>query len=326
MIPHRRNRRRRSVLRIAVLGMLTAFVAAELMSRFGLGLGDPPLFVKDESIEYMIKPGTYRRFGHAIHINRWSQRSPEIETTKSDPNEFRVLVIGDSVVNGGALLDDAEIATTLLESSLAKQLNRPVRVLNISAGSWGPANQLAYLEKFGTFDADAAVVVWSSHDAWDVPRFDGLREDQPEQRPPLAMGELITRYLLPRLRRSAAAAPAQTENDFDQAMQSAIDLIAFARSHNLLVAIVLHETRGEIEGKSDTDQSLDRGRRLLKDMVTTTGIPLSFTRSHLAPALAKGEAVFQDDIHPTAKGQKLLAECLEHAVRPLLESQPPQSR
>lgn len=304
---------------------MATVIAAELLARFALGLGDPPLFTKDDAIEYVLKPGTYHRFGHTIHINRWSQRSPDIEAKKTDPTELRVLVIGDSVVNGGALLDDSQIATTLLEQSLTKQLNRPVRVLNISAGSWGPANELAYLQKFGTFDADAMVVVWSSHDAWDVPRFDGLREDQPEQRPLLAVGELITRYALPRLRRSTASAPAPADNDFDQAMQSAIDLIAFARSRNLPLAVVLHETRGEIEGKADTDQSLDRGRRLLKDMVTTTGIPLSFTRTHLAPALAKGEAPFQDDIHPAASGQKLLAECLDQAVRPLLEPQNPKS-
>jgi hypothetical protein len=300
-------------------------IAAELMARFALGLGDPPLFQKDDAIEYVMKPGTYHRFGHAIHINRWSQRSPDIEAKKSDPNELRVLVIGDSVVNGGALLDDAQIATRLLEDALRTQLARPVRVLNIAAGSWGPQNQLAYLQKFGTFDADAAVVVWNSHDAWDVPRFDGLRADQPQRRPSLAVGELLTRYALPRLRRSAPPAPAPTDNDFDQAMQSAIDLIAFTRSHNLPIAIVLHETRSELEGKSHADHSLGRGRQLLKDMVTTTGIPLSFTRTQFAPALTQGDAVFQDDIHPTASGQKLLAECLEQAVRPLLRSQPPTS-
>jgi hypothetical protein len=300
-------------------------IAAELMARFALGLGDPPLFQKDDAIEYVMKPGTYHRFGHAIHINRWSQRSPDIEAKKSDPNELRVLVIGDSVVNGGALLDDAQIATRLLEDALRTQLARPVRVLNIAAGSWGPQNQLAYLQKFGTFDAAAAVVVWNSHDAWDVPRFDGLRADQPQRRPSLAVGELLTRYALPRLRRSAPPAPAPTDNDFDQAMQSAIDLIAFTRSHNLPIAIVLHETRSELEGKSHADHSLGRGRQLLKDMVTTTGIPLSFTRIQFAPALTQGDAVFQDDIHPTASGQKLLAECLEQAVRPLLKSQPPTS-
>jgi hypothetical protein len=300
-------------------------IAAELMARFALGLGDPPLFQKDDAIEYVMKPGTYHRFGHAIHINRWSQRSPDIEAKKSDPNELRVLVIGDSVVNGGALLDDAQIATRLLEDALRTQLARPVRVLNIAAGSWGPQNQLAYLQKFGTFDAAAAVVVWNSHDAWDVPRFDGLRADQPQRRPSLAVGELLTRYALPRLRRSAPPAPAPTDNDFDQAMQSAIDLIAFTRSHNLPIAIVLHETRSELEGKSHADHSLGRGRQLLKDMVTTTGIPLSFTRTQFAPALTQSDAVFQDDIHPTASGQKLLAECLEQAVRPLLKSQPPTS-
>lgn len=302
---------------------MATVVAAELLARFALGLGDPPLFMKDDAIEYVLKPGTYHRFGHTIHINRWSQRSPDIEAKKSDPAELRVLVIGDSVVNGGALLDDSQIATSLLENALRTRFARPVRVLNISAGSWGPQNQLAYLEKLGTFDADAAVIVWSSHDAWDVPRFDGLREDQPEQRPPLALVELITRYTLPRLRPSAAPAPAPTNNDFDRATESAIKLVGFLKFANIPLAVVLHETRAEIEGKQSRDLSLDRGRREMRDAIDACGMPYVLTRDRLAPALARGERVFQDDIHPTASGQKLLAECIEQAVRPLLEPQAP---
>lgn len=295
-----------------MLGLIAAAVLTELVARFGLGLGDPPLFVRDNAVEYMIKPGTYRRFGHAISINRWSQRSPEIDAKKSDPNELRVLVIGDSVVNGGALLDDAQTATRLLEDALRAELSRPVRVLNIAAGSWGPQNQLAYLEKFGTFDADAAVIVWSSHDAWDVPRFDGLRDDQPEQRPLLAVGELVGRYVLPRLRTSKAA-PGPTDEDFARALRSAGSLVAhLKKAQGMPIAVVLHETRGEIEGKP-ADPALERGRRQLTDLVSAQDIPVLRTRDRLEPGLARGEPVFQDDIHPTAAGQALVARSLRDA-------------
>ncbi|HEX8876247.1 MAG TPA: SGNH/GDSL hydrolase family protein [Phycisphaerales bacterium] len=311
MISHRKNRGRRRGLRVVVLGLIAAFIIAELVARFGLGLGDPPLFVRDDTVEYLIKPGTYRRFGHAISINRWSQRSPEIDANKSDPNELRVLVIGDSVVNGGALLDDSQIATRLLEDALRAELSRPVRVLNIAAGSWGPQNQLAYLEKFGTFGADAAVIVWSSHDAWDVPRFDGLRDDQPEQRPLLAVGELVGRYVLPRLR-TRAAAPGPTDEDFAAALRSAGSLVAHLKAQGVPIAIVLHDTRGEIEGKP-ADASLERGRRQLADLVSAQDIPVLRTRDRLEPGLARGEPVFQDDIHPTATGQALVARSLRDA-------------
>lgn len=295
-----------------MLGLIAAAVLAELVARFGLGLGDPPLFVRDNAVEYMIKPGMYRRFGHAISINRWSQRSPEIDAKKSDPNELRVLVIGDSVVNGGALLDDAQTATRLLEDALRAELSRPVRVLNIAAGSWGPQNQLAYLEKFGTFDADAAVIVWSSHDAWDVPRFDGLRDDQPEQRPLLAVGELVGRYVLPRLRTSKAAL-SPTDEDFARALRSAGSLVAhLKKAQGMPIAVVLHETRGEIEGKP-ADPALERGRRQLADLVSAQDIPVLRTRDRLEPGLARGEPVFQDDIHPTAAGQALVARSLRDA-------------
>ena len=303
---------------MVLLGALAAFVASELVARFGLGLGDPPLFVRDESVEYMLKPGTYRRFGHSISINRWSQRSPEIEATKTDSSELRVLVIGDSV-NGGALLDDAQIATRLLQNALEKQLGRPVRVLNIAAGSWGPQNQLAYLEKFGTFSADVAVVVWSSHDAWDVPRFDGLREDQPEQRPILAVGELFSRYVLPRLRRGQPASPV-SPTDMEKACASASALLTHLKERGIPTRVVLHATQGELTGAPDATQPLSQGREHLLRVLSESGVAAVETAAVFRPRVMAGETLFQDDIHPNATGQKALEQVLEEEVRAALKN------
>lgn len=318
MFPLRPKPARRRGLRLALIGAAATLVLAELVARFGLGLGDPPLFIKDDAIEYLIRPGTYRRFGHSIAINRWSQRSAEIEAKKTDPNELRILVIGDSVVNGGALLADAKIATRLLQDTLSRELARPVRVLNISAGSWGPQNQLAYLRKFGTFDADAAVVVWSSHDAWDVPRFDDFREDQPERPPLLALGELVTRYLLPRLR-PGLPAPAIAPSDFDNACESASALLAHLKQLGIPTTVVIHETRGELNASPDPAQPLAQGRERLLAVITQAGIPTVQTAAAFRPRLAAGEPVFQDDIHPSAAGQQVLEQALEQAVRTALQ-------
>lgn len=317
MIPARRNRARRRGLRVALFGAVVTLAAAELVARFGLGLGDPPLFQKDDAIEYILKPGTYHRFGHTIHINRWSQRSPEIDAKKTDPNELRVLVIGDSVVIGGALLDDEQIAAWLLERSLREQLARPVRVLSVAAGSWGPQNQLAYLHKFGTFDADIAVVVWSSHDAWDVPRFDELRADQPQRRPLLASGELVVRYALPRLRRGTPP-PAVTTADLDAACGSASALLTFLKERGIPTGVVMHSTRGELLDTPDPRQPLTSGRERLWNVITDAGTTPTDTAAAFRPRIASGEALFQDDIHPNAEGQRVLADVLRQAVQSVL--------
>jgi hypothetical protein len=163
------------------------FLAAESFCRFYLGLGDPPLSMADPRIEYLFKPNqNCRRFGNTIRYNAWSMRSDDFPARKADPNEYRVMVFGDSVVNGGALTDQSKLATMILQERLRADLKRPVIVGNISAGSWGPPNMLAYAQKFGLFDADVVVVVLSSHDYADVPTFTpvvGVDPSFPEHRP-----------------------------------------------------------------------------------------------------------------------------------------------
>lgn len=314
--PARIARRRR--VGVFILLAFVPLAAAELVARWGLGLGDPPLFVKDDAIEYLLKPGTYHRFGQTISINRWSQRSPDIEPRRTDPREVRVLVLGDSVVYGGAQLDDTQLATTLAEKALRDALGRPVRVLNIAAGSWGPQNQLAYVRRFGLFDADVAVIVWSSHDAWDVPRFASLGPDLPERTPTFALAESISRYLLPRLRRAEPAA-AVAPGDIDEACASAAELLAFLNERGIPTRVLLHSTRGELRGTPDPSQPLQIGRERLQQVIVDAGTSWTGTGEAFSDSLSRGESPFRDDIHPSAEGQKLLADLLEKMVRSAVE-------
>src|SRR4051794_36762220 len=200
---HRRGRARRWSVRVTV-GMLALALIAELVGRFAFGLGHPALFSADPAIEYLYQPNQdIRRFGSHLHFNAYSMRSDDFPEHKSDPRELRVMVIGDSVVNGGAKTDQSELATTLLQRELAVRLKRTVIVGNISAPSWGPPNMLAYARRFGFFDADVVVIVLNSNDSFDVPTFEpivGMREDYPDRRPWFALQEVVSRYVLPRLR------------------------------------------------------------------------------------------------------------------------------
>ena len=79
--------------------MLIALVlAAELFARLYLGLGDPPLFVADDTIEYLFAPNQdVTRFGNRVRYNAYSMRSDDITPKKSDPNELRVWKDGNPV-------------------------------------------------------------------------------------------------------------------------------------------------------------------------------------------------------------------------------------
>ncbi len=138
------TRRRRFIL--SCIAMVLALVAiAEVGLRYFTGLGNPPQLVAHPTIEYLYEPSrTYWRRGNRISFNRHSMRSDDFPPEKADGREFRLLVLGDSVVNGGAQSDQDALATEMVRDELARDLGRPVVVGNVSAGSWGPPNLLAY--------------------------------------------------------------------------------------------------------------------------------------------------------------------------------------
>ena len=106
------------------------------------------------------------------------------------------MVFGDSVLNGGAQTDHEALATSVLARDLSVAWQTPVVVGHISVGSWGPGNWLAYAREYGWFDADAVVLVMSSHDTADNPTFAPLNPNtHPTEWPWTAVGEGVTRYL-----------------------------------------------------------------------------------------------------------------------------------
>jgi hypothetical protein len=165
--PSRMQRRR---LLLTLLGVLAFLGLAEAILRASWGFGTPILYEWDRRFEYRMVPNqAIRRFGKRIEANGLGLRGREFSVTRSDPDELRVLVVGDSVINGGSHVDQSNLATVLLERTLTERFGRPVLVINASANSWGPPNQVEFIKAYGTFDADIVIVVASSHDLVDVP-------------------------------------------------------------------------------------------------------------------------------------------------------------
>ena len=150
-----------TALAIILASVAAVVLAAEVYARVVLGLGDPPLWRADPEIEYLPVPSrSYRRFGNRVSYNAWSMRSGDFPREKASPDEVRVLVLGDSLVNGGVHVDQDALATSLLEQWLRGGLGRSVVVGNVSAGSWGPPNYLAYIS--GTASSMRTLSWWWS--------------------------------------------------------------------------------------------------------------------------------------------------------------------
>jgi lysophospholipase L1-like esterase len=183
------------------LGAIAAIgVVIELALRYRFGFGRPLLYRGDPAIGYLIAPNqTTRRFGNRIEINQYSMRTGSITPNRS-ADTLRAFIIGDSVANGGWWTDQSQTISTQLESQLKTSTHNTVEVLNASANSWGPRNELAYLEQFGLFETQYLILIINTDDLFSTTPTSlvvGRDRNYPD-RPPLgAIGEVLQRYVLP---------------------------------------------------------------------------------------------------------------------------------
>lgn len=183
---------------IIILSVLVViFIAGEIIGR-KMGLCSTPLFYASNDFEYMSTPNQHTKiYGNKYETNEFSMRSLPITKADTSDSSTVVLVIGDSIVNGGNPSDQDSLATTILEKEISHDLNKHVRVLNISSASWGPDNAVAYLKHYHTiFHAKFMCLVWSSHDSHDNMNFQkivGVNPQFPDKQVPLAWIKIIER-------------------------------------------------------------------------------------------------------------------------------------
>ena len=193
---------------VVVVGLL---VILEGSLRLLLGFGNPLIYVADKDIGYLLAPNQRtKRFGNHIAINNYSMRSSAI-AQKRPASTLRVLLLGDSVANGGWWTAQDQTISALIATQLKPMVNElsgaklstqtsfdRVEVLNASAQSWGPRNELAYLKRFGTFDAQVVVLLINTDDLFataptSIPV--GRDRQYPNQKPSSALAEVFNRYL-----------------------------------------------------------------------------------------------------------------------------------
>lgn len=288
-------------------------VITELILRFCFGLCNALLYQSSNQYEYIVQPNQDRyRFGARLLVNFFSQRSEEPDSTR-----VKVLGLGDSVIFGGGWMDHDSLATTLFTKETGKQM------LNISCGSWGPDNCVAYLKEKGCFDAKAMVLVCSSHDAYDGMTFVpvvGIWPNYPKEQYNLAIWEAIERYLIPYIKvmtqtKQYADPDAEVEKRAEerQVVQKSPyfvrgfdDLKQMADSLEIPLYVYLHAEEGEMRQKCYNEM----GQQIIL-WADSAGVML-------IDGIKEGEdeSMYHDAIHFNERGQRHLADVLEKYVMP----------
>jgi len=210
-------------------------VAVLLLSAEGAlrlwGFGSPVLYVPDAQVGFYPAPNQRTdRYAGRIEINAFGMRGPPYRPEKP-AGTFRVFMIGDSTLYGGSYVDQQQLYSRLLERQLSQAAGgRLVEVLAIGVNAWGPFHEIGYLEKFGTFDADLAVVCLPTEDLY-RPHY-GLEKVpfHSVRHPPFLAWEELLAHLAWRLRETQIGPPSAEE----RAYRAAQGLGAYARLAGLL--------------------------------------------------------------------------------------------
>jgi hypothetical protein len=286
--------------------VLMALLLVELGLRLFLGFGNPLIYVADPQMGYLLAPNQQtRRFGNAIAINQYSMRSPEISATRPE-TAFRVLLLGDSIINGGWWTDQSNTISALLQQQLQPDAaNAPIEVLNASANSWGPRNQLAYLRRFGSFQAQIIVLVINTDDLFaTAPTSEVVGRDRnyPNRKPPSAIVEVWQRYLIP-AKPIAPEASQPEEKDRVGANLAAIQQIqTIAQQNNVKFMLFITPLLRELGAPGPRDYEQSARQRLQTMAQTENMIFVDFLP--IFNSLPNPQTLYHDHIHFNLAGNQ----------------------
>ncbi len=305
-------------------------VATEALLRVLFGFGNPLIYIADAECGYLLAPNQrVRRLGNRIEINEYSMRTgaiaplPAIET-------LRVLLLGDSVANGGWWTDQTDTISEIMARQLRLKIRNlatnaqlhskvnysQVEVLNCSANSWGPRNQLAYIKRFGLFGAKAVVLLLNTDDLFtSAPCSEVVGRDRayPDRKPLMAIGQLLNRYLLPTVPREKLATPsAQNEDKVGSNLEAIRQIKTVANLANIDFVLAMTPKLHEL-GEIGPHEWEVKARSRLTELVATEKI----TYIDFLPifnSAAEPLTFYRDSIHLSPKGNQLVSQTISYQM------------
>lgn len=286
--------------------LIGLFIATEIYLRAYWGFCDNVLMMYSPHYEYIEQPNQKRfRFRDHIYYNKYSMRSPEV-----DSGALTILGFGDSIINGGVMVDQDSLATTLLSKQLSDKLRTKVQVLNIGAGSWGPDNDYAYLQEKGNFNAKLIFLLASSHDAHDnmdfTPVIDKVNRYESKQYK-LATMELLKKYIIPKLFQGGEKEEISIIKKGKEFNTGFLNFYNYSKQRNIPFFIYLHPDKNELAAGKYNAQ----GQQII-----------DFCKQYNIPCIQSLHSIKPDDyrgvIHMNHSGQRHMAEGLLPAILSML--------
>ena len=309
-----------AVILVVTIAIVVGLGAAIEMGLRIIGFGKPLIYIADEQIGYLLAPNqSTRRFGNRIAINQYSMRGDPIEKTPL-PSTLRVLLLGDSIANGGWWIDQAWTISSLMIRSLTPIVSQyfpKVEVLNASANSWGPRNELAYLQKFGNFHSQAVVLMINTDDLFaKAPTSMPVGRDRnyPDHQPAMALVEAFNRYL---------SKPKPIPEIDDEAgdrvgfnLEAISKIQALTHQANSQFLLVMTPLLREISEPGSRDYEMIARQRLSEFCQEQKISYIDFLpvfNSNSDPV-----SLYQDHIHLNLQGNQLVSQAIERSVLELL--------
>ncbi|MEA5568105.1 MULTISPECIES: SGNH/GDSL hydrolase family protein [unclassified Anabaena] len=302
-------------LLLVIFGVVVvALVLGEIGLRSLFGFGNPLTYIADDQIGYLLAPNQRtRRFGNRIEINEYSMRSGSISKIPT-PSTLRILILGDSIANGGWWTDQTNTISSLMMASLSNR--QPTEVMNASANSWGPRNELAYLQKFGTFQAQLVVLLINTDDLFATAPTSlpvGRDRNYPNQKPALAYIEVWQRYVqkqqpIPEMK----AVQKETGDRVGVNLEAIAKIQELTRQNNSKFLLVMTPLLRELGESGPRDYEI-KARQRLKDFTQAQQIIyidfLPIFNSQTNP-----QALYQDHIHLNLQGNQLVSQEIERSL------------
>jgi hypothetical protein len=304
---------------LAVVALVVLVLLMELALRYFFGFGRPLVYQGDPEIGYLLAPNqSTRRFGNRIAINQYSMRSDAIVPQRPAPN-LRVLIIGDSVANGGWWTDQANTISEVLKAKLTDAA-LTIEVLNASANSWGPRNELAYLTRFGLFESQYLVLIINTDDLFSTTPTSlvvGVDRNYPDRAPGSAIAEVVQRYVLPAPKPSPQLQVVQSESGDRVAknLQAIQQIQELAQKSGTKLLLVMTPLLREVAAPGPKDYELV-ARSRLQQFTQERQIDYIDCLSFFPEANAN-QSLYHDHIHLNAAGNQQVSDRIEQWVREL---------
>jgi hypothetical protein len=315
------------LVKIALITLLIGigfFLVTEIGLRSLLGLGNPLIYQPDETIGYLLVPNQQVwRSGNRIAINAYSMRGPDVSEQRSQ-QVLRVLLLGDSIANGGWWTDQDQIMSSLIQNRLQRVIDskaiaplvpfEQVEVLNASANSWGPRNQFAYLQRFGTFEAQRVLLLLNTDDLFATAPTSlpvGRDMNYPDRKPLLAWTELLKRYLSPPPSKLQTSKEAGDRVGANLAAIQQMNLLVEQHQGRLLVAMT--PLLREVSDAGSREYEL-RARQRLTELTQIEQMPL-LDFLPIFQTTPQPEVLYRDSIHLSQRGDEWVSQKLAEWIQ-----------